>query len=166
MTRKRKAYVDNQKLFEEVVAYNIERRKCVEEGIELPIIPKYVGEAIYKIVNRLATRPNFSGYSFKEEMISDALENLIQAVPKFDENKTQNPFSYFTTIAWYAFLRRIEKEKRYLYTKHKFIEQSMIDGTLIDKDPSLNGAAAYVDINTDYMNDFVKTYEEKMQKGK
>jgi DNA-directed RNA polymerase specialized sigma24 family protein len=102
-------------------------------------------------------------------MISDGLENAIQALGNFDPNKSHNPFAYFTQIIWYAFLRRIEKEKKQLYIKHKVTENSVMTGTAVDHAEGTvdtSGEPAYIDLNNDYMTDFVRGYEKKMEDKK
>jgi DNA-directed RNA polymerase specialized sigma subunit len=130
------------------------------------MVPDYIGKSIYQIANRLATKPNFSGYSYKDEMISDGLENAIQAINNFDPDKSSNPFAYFTQIIWYAFLRRIEKEKKQVYIKHKVTENAMIHDTIVDKKSGESGEASYVDLDNDYMNTFVSTYEKRLETKK
>jgi DNA-directed RNA polymerase specialized sigma24 family protein len=99
-------------------------------------------------------------------MVSDGLENAIQALGNFDPTKSKNPFAYFTQIIWYAFLRRIDKEKKQVYIRHKVTENSMLTGTLVDKDGDAEGDANYVDLNNDYMTDFVANYEKRMESKK
>jgi hypothetical protein len=74
------------------------------------------------IAENLSHRPNFLSYTFRDEMISDAIENCVMYVDNFDPTKSQNPFAYFTQIVYYAFLRRIQKEKTQLYVKYKATE--------------------------------------------
>ena len=118
------------------------------------------------ISTRLASRPNFSGYTYKDDMVSDGLENAIQALGNFDPDKSSNPFAYFTQIIWYAFLRRIEKEKKQMYIKHKVIENSVILGTAMEKNDGDSGDAAFIDLNNDYMNNFVQNFEDTMERKK
>ena len=87
-------------------------------------IPIYIGECFLKIANHLSFKPNFVNYMFKEDMISDGIENCVQYIHNFDPEKSQNPFAYFTQIIHYAFLRRIQKEKRQLEIKNKILERS------------------------------------------
>ena len=163
----KKNYINNAEFLDCIVQYKTKCQDAEESGDPQPPIPNYIGECIYKIATRLATKPNFSGYSYKEEMISDGLENAIQALGNFDPNKSHNPFAYFTQIIWYAFLRRIDKEKKQLYIKHKVVENSVIHGTAVTKDePDVDGSAAYIDLNNDYMTDFVRTYEAKLDEKK
>jgi hypothetical protein len=89
-----------------------------------PPIPRYIGECFLKIANHLSFKPNFVNYIFKEDMISDGIENCVQYIHNFNPEKSQNPFAYFTQIIHYAFLRRIQKEKRQLDVKNKIIERS------------------------------------------
>ena len=89
-----------------------------------PVIPRYIGECFLKIANHLSFKPNFVNYMFKEDMISDGIENCVQYIHNFNPQKSQNPFAYFTQIIHYAFLRRIQREKRQLEIKNKIIERS------------------------------------------
>jgi hypothetical protein len=101
----------------------------------LPSIPNYVGEAIMLICSNLMKRPNFSGYSpqYKQEMISDATVDCVAAVGNFDPSRTNNPFAYFTQIAWNAFIRRLAKEKKHVYIKHKNYERLHVLGRSADE---------------------------------
>ena len=80
-------------------------------GDEPPQITNYLGECILKIANHLSYRPNFIKYTYREEMISDGIENCLQYIDRFDPAKSSNPFAYFTQIIYYAFVRRITKER-------------------------------------------------------
>jgi DNA-directed RNA polymerase specialized sigma subunit len=162
-------YVNNPEFLEAIIAYKKLCNEAEDSGDKRPQIPNYIGQCIYQISTRLASKPNFSGYSYKDEMISDGLENAIQALGNFDPNKSHNPFAYFTQIIWYAFLRRIEKEKKQLYIKHKVTENSVMTGTAVDRAEGTvdtNGEPAYIDLNNDYMTDFVRGYEKKMEDKK
>jgi DNA-directed RNA polymerase specialized sigma24 family protein len=109
---KKKNYVNNKDLLAALIEY---KSKCVEaeeSGEKNPQVPDYIGKCIMLIAQRLSTRPNFSGYMYKEEMVSDGIENCLQYIHNFNPEKSQNPFAYFTQIIWYAFLRRISKEKK------------------------------------------------------
>ncbi len=92
-----------------------------------PKIPNYLGDCFLKIATHLSYKPNFINYMFREEMISDGIENCIQYVDNFDPKKSTNAFSYFTQIIYFAFLRRIQKEKRQLDIKNKIMEKSGYD---------------------------------------
>jgi hypothetical protein len=96
-------------------------------------------------------------------MIADGLENAIMCVNNFDPEKSNNPFAYFTQVIWFAFIRRIHKEKKQTYIRHKVLENSILTDAIIERgDHSDAGGAAFVDLNNDYMNDFVEKYEASM----
>jgi hypothetical protein len=122
--KKKEHYVDNKKFLQELVAY----RKQVQEnklvGKSKPRVNNYIGDCFLKIATHLSYRPNFINYMYKDDMICDGVENCIQYIDNFDPNKSDNPFAYFTQIVYYAFLRRIAKEKRQLDIKDKMIEKS------------------------------------------
>ena len=162
----KKNYVNNPEFLQAIVDYKKLCAEAEDSGDDKPQIPDYIGECIYQISTRLASKPNFSGYSYKDEMISDGLENAIQALGNFDPDKSSNPFAYFTQIIWYAFLRRIDKEKKQLYIKHKVTENSVTSGTVVEEGDDDGSAPSYIDLDNDYMNDFVKNYEKKMDEKK
>lgn len=116
--KKPKHYVDNKQLFRAMVEYTKELKEAQALGVETPRVTPYIGECIMKIATHLAYKPNFANYPFINEMISDGMENCLQYIYNFDPAKSQNPFAYFTQIIYFAFIRRIQKEKKYLYTKH------------------------------------------------
>jgi hypothetical protein len=89
-----------------------------------PTIPRYIGECFLKIATHLSFKPNFVNYMFKDDMVSDGIENCVQYIHNFNPEKSQNPFAYFTQIIHYAFLRRIQREKRQLEIKNKILEKS------------------------------------------
>jgi len=98
-----------------------------------PPIPNYLGDCFLRIANHLAYKPNFVNYMFKDDMICDGIENCVQYIHNFDTNRT-NPFAYFTQIVYYAFLRRIAKEKKQLEIKSKIIERSGYDEVFTSED--------------------------------
>lgn len=169
MAKAKKNYVNNKEFYEAMVEYKKAVREAEESGDTPPIIPNYIGECIFQIANRLSFKPNFVNYSYRDDMIADGLENAIMAINNFDPEKSSNPFAYFTQIIYYAFLRRIAKEKKQLYVKHKVIENSVINDTLVERgqDSSSNhGNASYVDLDNDYMKDFVENFEASLKKKK
>ena len=111
------------------------------------------------ICNKLATKPNFIGYSYKDEMIADAIENCVAAAHSFDPDKSNNPFAYFTQIAWNAFIRRIAKEKKQAYIKHKNFEHSNLLDDLLEENYS-----GGTKIHNEYSNDIIKNFENKLVK--
>lgn len=114
-------YINNKTLYEAM----IEHREKLNEGLK-PQVSTYIGQSILLICNNLAKRPNFSGYSYKDELISDGIVDCLAAIDNFDPNKTNNPFAYFTQIAWNAFVRRIQKEHKHAYIKHKNFENTLM----------------------------------------
>ena len=104
-------YVDNKKLLEEMKKFKKDCKDADAVGDNMPPVPDYVGECFLKIANGLSFRPNFINYTYRDEMISDGIENCLQYVYNFDPNKSNNPFAYFTQIIYFAFIRRIQKEK-------------------------------------------------------
>ena len=102
-------YVDNQQFLESMIEYQNEIKHAKESDEPPPPIPEYLGECFLKIANRLSFRPNFINYAFREDMISDGIENCIQYMNNFNPEKSSNPFAYFTQIIYYAFIRRIQK---------------------------------------------------------
>ena len=123
--RKRSEHYVNNKEF---LAALINHRENIEiaeiQGKEKPRIPRYIGECFLKIATHLSFKPNFVNYMFKEDMISDGIENCVQYIHNFNPEKSQNPFAYFTQIIHYAFLRRIQKEKKQLEIKNKILEKT------------------------------------------
>jgi DNA-directed RNA polymerase specialized sigma24 family protein len=159
-------YVNNPEFLAAIVAYKKLCEDAEASGEPSPQIPNYIGECIYQIATRLATKPNFSGYTYKEEMISDGLENAIQALGNFNPDKSSNPFAYFTQIIWYAFLRRIDKEKKQVYIRHKVTENSMIHGTLVEGGEDSPDGSMQIEFENDYINDFVEQYEKRIETKK
>ena len=102
-----------------------EKCKVAEENKEYqPPVSNYIGECFLKIATHLSYRPNFINYTYRDEMISDGIENCLQYVANFNPEKSNNPFAYFTQIIYYAFLRRIAKEKKQTHVRNKIIENS------------------------------------------
>ena len=128
-------YVDNKKLHEEMVKYLDAVKEAEESDSDKPKIPEYIGECLLKISTRLSTKPNFINYTYKHDMISDGIENCLMYIHNFNPDKSQNPFAYFTQIIYYAFIRRIQKEKKQTHIKHKMIEnQEYIDYVTLEGD--------------------------------
>lgn len=162
MKPKRKTnYINNKTLYAAMIHYRNDVQEAIEHDAEKPIVPKYIGESILLICNNLAKKPNFSGYTYKHDMISDGIMDCIAAVDKFDPDKTNNPFAYFTQIAWNAFLRRIQKEKKQTYIKHKNFENSFMFPEIFE---DANHATQLS--SNEYSADVVRSYEEKLTKTK
>ena len=123
-------YVDNKKFYEALVEYRKKVLEAKENNLEKPRVTEYVGECFLKIATHLSYKANFINYTFKDDMISDGIENCLTAVEKFDPDRGMNPFAYFTQITFFAFVRRIQKEKKQQATKYKLLENIDIDSIL------------------------------------
>lgn len=121
-------YVDNEKFFKEISVWKTEVIEADEVGDTRPPVTEYIGECFMKIAEHLSFKPNFMNYPFREEMIGDAIENCLMYAHNFNPEKSKNPFSYFTQIIYYAFLRRIEKEKKQVYVKYMLMEKMDKEG--------------------------------------
>lgn len=122
-----KHYIDNKEFLRALTEFKKEVDEAKGNGQERPQVPEYIGDCFIKIANHLAFKSNFINYSFREDMILDAIENCLIYMDNFDPAKSSNPFAYFTQITYYAFVRRIQKEKKHLYTKYKYIESLDLD---------------------------------------
>ena len=162
-------YVNNKHLYEAIVEYKQLCIKAKKQKKPNPPIPEYVGKCILLIAQRLSMKPNFANYSFVDDMISDGVENCISYFDNFDPSKYTNPFAYFTQIIYYAFLRRILKEKKQQYIKHKALENSMIFDELVQQGEGDDGFTTInVDIDNQHVVDFIKAFEDtiKVKKAK
>ena len=127
-TRKRSEhYVNNKEFLAAIIAYKDQIALAEARGEAKPVIPRYIGECFLKIANHLSYRPNFINYTYRDDMISDGIENCLQYMSNFNPNKSNNPFAYFTQIIYYAFIRRINKEKKQTHVKNKMIEKQDYD---------------------------------------
>ncbi len=115
-------YINNADFCDALVKYKEECAVACVAGKQKPRIPDYIGECFIKLAEGLARRPNFFGYSYKDEMIADGIENCLMYFENFNPEKTKNPFAYFTQILWWCFVRRIQKEKKQQYIKYKATE--------------------------------------------
>jgi DNA-directed RNA polymerase specialized sigma subunit len=143
-----------------MIEYKTKLNKALADGRPKPQVSNYIGQSILLICNNLAKKPNFSGYTYKQEMISDGIIDCISAVDNFDPDKTNNPFAYFTQIAWNAFIRRIQKEKKQTYIKHKNFENSFLMNQLWNDSENIHLKA------NEYSSEVVKSYENKLTKTK
>ena len=173
MARKKQHYVDNEKFLVVMGDYREEYLKAKDNDLEIPVLPDYAGECFLKIAERLSHRPNFINYAFREEMVSDGIENCVMYASNFNPEKSSNPFAYFTQITYYAFLRRIEKEKKQLYIKYKTMDEfsslednSDMDGMGSDAGAVSSGASPLSADKRASIYDFIATFEEKKRAKK
>jgi hypothetical protein len=129
-------YVDNKKFLQALIDYKKEVNKAEKAKKEIPQVPNYIGECFIKIATHLSYKSNFINYTFRDDMISDGIENCLTAAAKFDPEKSSNPFAYYTQIIYFAFIRRIQKEKKQQATKYKMIENLDLDSLIQEGDDS------------------------------
>ena len=135
MSKKRSDhYVNNKEFLAAIIDYKNSVSEAELLGKPKPRITNYLGECFLKIATHLSFKPNFVNYMFKDDMICDSIENCVQYISNFNPEKSSNPFAYFTQIIYYAFLRRIQKEKRQLEIKQKIIERSSFDEVMSSDD--------------------------------
>jgi len=147
-TRRKRSehYVNNKEFLAALEVYIAQVNRAKLNDKEPPQIPRYIGECFLKIANHLSYKPNFVNYMFRDDMISDGIENCVQYIHNFDPEKSRNPFAYFTQIIHYAFLRRIQKEKKQLEIKTKIIEKTGFEEVMTVDDSAMAGSSS--DYNT------------------
>ena len=161
-------YVDNAVFLEAMIEYKKQYYISKDNDEELPIISEYLGSVFLKIAQRLSFRPNFINYAFKDDMISDGIENCLHYIHNFDPEKSSNPFAYFTQIIYYAFIRRIQKEKKQLYIKFKSMQNYEISPEYVnfmDYDEDFQSTGDYK--NSDFrvmVDEFVDNFEKSKKK--
>ena len=157
-------YIDNEKFLKEMIIYKREFDKAKSKDEPTPMISEYLGECFMKIAQSLSFRPNFINYAFKDDMISDGIENCVQYIKNFNPEKSSNPFAYFTQIIYYAFIRRIQKEKKQLYIKYKTMESSPSLSENVEVSENDSGKTySQETMNADQkanMYDFIKNFED------
>lgn len=163
-TKVKQNYIDNTKFLEEIKVHKAKSKAAKEAGKEPPRINDYLGECLLKIAQRMSYRPEFIRYSFVEDMVLDAIENMLTYFDNFDPDHVGTrsgivtPFGYFSQITYYAFQRRILKEQKYRYTKCKILESVFVsvDGeTLEEYNPATNMKVAETTAT------FVERYEAR-----
>ena len=149
MTKRKRSvhYVNNKEFLEALIDYRQRVAIAEQRGDPKPQISNYIGDCFLKIATHLSFKPNFVNYIFKDDMISDGIENCVQYIHNFDPKKSSNPFAYFTQIIHYAFLRRIQREKRQLDIKNKILEKTGFDEVFSDGSNVIDGEN-YSDYNS------------------
>ena len=167
MKKQPEHYVDNKVFLEAMIAYRKDIARAEKEGLPRPRVPYYIAECFMKIATRLSNKPNFANYSFRDDMIQDGVENCLTYIDNFDPDKGNNPFAYFTQFIYYAFLRRIQKEKKSLYVKYKATQHSnvfnMTSGKQDHDQKSYEDNVIGNEWSEEYMNDFIEEFEEKLR---
>ena len=144
--KKSEHYVNNKELLAALIDYRAQVAVAETKGLTKPRISNYLGECFLKIATHLSYKPNFVNYMFRDDMISDGIEICVQYIHNFNPAKSKNPFAYFTQIIHYAFLRRIQKEKKQLEIKTKIIEKTGYDEVMVVDDGALTSSSS--DYNT------------------
>lgn len=163
-------YVDNKKFYEEILKHKEKVKEAREKGLEEPRLSNYIGECIYKIANKLSNKPCFINYSFREEMVSDGIENCILYFNDYNPELGKNPFAYFTQVIYYAFLRRINKEEKNRYIIYKNFQETIVNNghaaLLTDVDNNHVMSAPIYDNINEFMDRYEKKEEIKKEKRK
>ncbi len=126
-------YVNNKEFLVALIEYRKAVDKAEKQKKEKPPVTKYIGECFLKIAQHLSYRPNFINYTFRDDMISDGIENCLQYLDNFNPEKSNNPFAYFTQIIYYAFIRRIQKEKKQTTIKNRLIMEGNYDDMTLNE---------------------------------
>jgi hypothetical protein len=166
--KKPQHYVNNAEFLKHMKEHITAVNTAKKAEQTLPRVSDYIGECIVNIANKLANKPNFMNYPFREEMISDGIENCLQYLNNFNPDKSSNPFAYFTQIIYYAFVRRIQKEKKQLYTKYRMIEESLLhDIHDVENVSASRYGSDQADLNMhEFVENFEKSRENKKKKTK
>jgi len=164
MTNTKKHYINNADFCKALVDYKEEVALAKKESRPKPIIPNYIGECFMKIAEGLSHKPNFINYTYRDEMIADGIENCLMYFENFDPQKSNNAFAYFTQIIYYAFLRRIQKEKKQLYVKYKSTENfGILDESELMGFDEINSKPFEL---YDNISEFIENFEETKKKKK
>jgi hypothetical protein len=162
--KKQKHYINNPDFLRALVEYKEKKELSTKNNTAPPPIPNYIGECFMKIAEGLSHKPNFINYTYRDEMMSDGIENCLMYFDNFDPTKSNNPFAYFTQIIYYAFLRRIQKEKKQTYVKYKATEQMGI----LDEMEMMeleDGSTRQFELY-DNIAEFIETYEDAKEAKK
>ena len=157
MATKKKEYVNNADFLKALIDYKEASKLAKKNKTPPPPIPNYIGECFMKIAEGLSHKPNFINYTYRDEMMADGIENCLMYFDNFDPTKSKNPFAYFTQIIYYAFLRRIQKEKKQTYVKYKATEQMGIfdEFEMMEFE---DGTSKQFELY-DNISEFIETYE-------
>jgi len=176
--RESEHYVNNREFSQAVVDYVKLAKEALKNGTEVPRITEYIGRCFLRIAEGLSHKPNFIRYTYREEMVMDAVENCIKAITNYNidaATRTGNPnaFAYFTQICYYAFIRRIMKEKKQQDIKFRYIEHAGIEDFMSNPEDEFGGAvmqdAGFVNVlkkRIDRKNEVDKKIKEFKKKHK
>lgn len=160
-------YVNNAEFLQALIEYKKSVKEAASKQLPKPILPDYIGECFLKIANHLSYKPNFLNYPFREDMVGDGIENCLLYVDNFNPDVSRNPFAYFTQIMWYAFLRRIFKEKKQLAIKYACIQNSNEFMEYVNQDhDETHYDNTYITFLRKNMRDITAEFEEKKRNKK
>jgi hypothetical protein len=155
-------YVNNADFLQAIKDYKQQVKEAEESGDPKPQVSNYIGECILKIATHLSYKPNFINYTYREEMISDGIENCLMYIDNFNPDKSTNPFAYFTQIIYYAFIRRIQKEKKQTLIKGKIVMEMPFEAFEVQDHDDGSYANSYVEfLQSNGVFDDVLEYDEK-----
>lgn len=154
-------YVNNKTLYAVMKQYHADCHQATTEQRQVPRVPEYVGQCLMLIATRYASKPQYSGYTYKEEMIFDGIENSLKYIYNFNPEKYSNPFAYFTQIIKFAFWRRIEQENRQYYVRLKSVNDALT-GIGGQSTGSINHSIG----TTDLQDEFIRKYEKRLAEKK
>lgn len=165
-------YIDNLRFSEEMKKHyaKVAAAKAAGEDPRIPV-NNYIGECFFKIAHKLSLRPNFVGYSYRDEMVSDALETMLYNAHHFNpeavtRSGTPNPFSYFTLVAWRAFIHRINREKKQEYVRFKALENQMVLGGGFESDDGKMDSRSGPDLTADYYTRLAEKFDKPKKEKK
>ena len=164
MARQKRAsihYVNNADFSQAVVEYVTIVNKAQSANTEIPKVPDYIAQCFLRISEGLSHKSNFIRYTYREEMVMDAVENCLKAILNYDiaaatRTGKPNAFAYFTQITWYAFLRRIAKEKKQQDIKMKYLTNSGIENFLTTEEGD--------DLSQYVVGQFIDTLKDRIDK--
>ena len=162
--RAKQEYVNNKDFLAAMIEYKASVQNAETKNKSRPRVTNYLGSCFLKIATHLSYKPNFVNYMFREDMICDGIENCLQYIDNFNPEKSKNPFAYFTQIIYYAFLRRIQKEKKHLFVKFKMTEQTNLFDKTAETQEHDNARNFKDEIKVSewtqqYMNEFISDFE-------
>ena len=164
--KSKKCYIDNERFLQEIILYKNRIKESNEKGLEKPRITEYLGKCILDIAQNFASKPRYVNYSYKEELISDAVENSIQYFDNFDETTYSNPFAYFTQITYFAFRRRLVNEEKKRYAIYKSFQENIVNTGSINQMVDCDDRGLIKPQVYDNINEFIQRFEEQERKKK
>lgn len=160
--KKSNHYVDNKQMYALILERKEQLKAAKKAKLPVPKIPDLLGKQLILIAENLSHKPGFNNYPCKDEMIGDAIENCIMYFDNFNPKKSKYPFAYFTKIIYYAFVRRIQKEKKALYVKYKATQQA---GILHEAETGGDEGGGQFEMYEN-LNEFIGKWEESQERAK